>query len=93
VTFVVQFLPLLVYSIWMVRRLTKMTSAPKPVRRPTAGTTAAVGLEDDTAQWHAWTALDEHQLIRLLSDSAPRHRSAPNPTDNVVPQAQREDTP
>ena len=92
-TFLVQFLPLLVYSIWMVRRLTKMTSAPKPVRRPTAGTTAAVGLEDDTAQWHAWTALDEHQLVRLLTDSAPRHRPAPKSVDNAVPQAEREDIP
>jgi hypothetical protein len=35
----------------------------------------ALGLEDDPDQWcaarGAWTALDECQLIRLLSDSAP----------------------
>ena len=92
-SFVVQFLPLLVYSYWMVRRITKTTSAPKPVRLNTGGTTAAVGLEDDTAQWHAWTVLDERQLVRLLTDSAPRHRPAPKSVDNAVPQAEREDTP
>ena len=36
---------------------------------------AVLGLEDDPNQWRAargsWTALDEHQLIRLLTDSAP----------------------
>jgi hypothetical protein len=33
------------------------------------------GIEDDPDQWRAargaWTALDERQLIRLLTDSAP----------------------
>jgi len=91
-TFLVQFLPLFVYSIWMVRRVTKMTSAPKPVRLNTARATA-VGLEDDPEQWHAWTALDERQLVRLLTDSAPRHRPAPKSVDNAVPQAEREDIP
>ena len=88
----VHFLPLFVYSMWMVRRAVRArpaTTADQCAPR----TAAAIGLSDDPEQWHAWTALDEHQLIRLLSDSAPRHRSAPNPTDNVVPQAQREDTP
>ena len=89
---VVQFLPLLVYSYWIVRRLTKTKPAPKPVRRHT-GSTTAVGLEDDPAQWQAWTALDEHQLIRLLTDSASRHRPAPKSTDTAVPQAEREDIP
>jgi hypothetical protein len=36
---------------------------------------AARGLEDDSDQWPAargsWTALDESQLVRLLTDSAP----------------------
>ena len=90
-TFLVQFLPLFVYSIWMVRRVTKMTSAPKPVRLKTARATA-VGLEDDPEQWHAWTALDERQLVRLLTDSAPVNRPATKAKDNHVRPIEREDT-
>jgi len=53
-----------------------------PVTTPVAGpeqhaTRAArvLGIEDDPDQWRAargvWSALDERQLIRLLTDSAP----------------------
>ena len=51
-----------------------MTPGAAPEQRATrvAGT---LGLEDDPDQWRAargaWTALDERQLIRLLTDSAP----------------------
>ena len=89
---VVQFLPLLVYSYWMVRRAMRArpaTTAGQPAPRAAA----AIGLEDDPDQWHAWTALDERQLIRLLTDSAPRHRPATNSTDNAVPQVEHKDTP
>jgi hypothetical protein len=45
----------------------------RDVRYPRAA--AVLSLEDDPDQWRAarlsWTALDEHQLIRLLTDSAP----------------------
>jgi hypothetical protein len=49
-----------------------------PVAAPEQHATRAagvLGLEDDPDQWRAargaWTALDERQLIRLLTDSAP----------------------
>jgi hypothetical protein len=92
VSIVVQFLPLLVYTYWMVRRASQSrpaTTADQPAPRRAA----AIGLEDDPDQWHAWTALDERQLIRLLTDSAPRHRPATNSADNAVPQVEHKDTP
>ena len=51
-----------------------------------------LGLEDDPDQWCAWTALDERQLIRLLTDSAPRNRAATNSADNAVPDIEHKDT-
>jgi hypothetical protein len=52
-------------------RVTTQVAAPKQH----AARAAALGLEDDPDQWRAargaWTALDERQLIRLLTDSAP----------------------
>ncbi|MCV7177594.1 hypothetical protein [Mycolicibacterium sphagni] len=91
-TFLVQLLPLFVYSIWMARRMSKGTSAAKPVR-PTTDNTTAVGLEDDPDQWLAWTALDERQLVRLLTDSAQVNRPATKAKDNHVRPTEREDTP
>jgi hypothetical protein len=47
-------------------------SAPAEQRR--ASSSPAPGLEDDPARWPTaqseWTALDDRQLIRLLTDSA-----------------------
>ncbi|MGB9222722.1 hypothetical protein [Mycobacterium sp.] len=49
-----------------------LVAAPRP-RGPRAA--AVRGLEDDPDQWRAacgsWSALDERQLVRLLTDSAP----------------------
>ena len=61
--------------------------------RHAVGATTALGLEDDPDQWQAWTALDERQLIRLLTDSAPRDRPATNSTDTALPRAEHKDTP
>ena len=69
------------WSYWVMFRFVRsMRSAP--VKMPVAasgrratGAAAVLGLEDDPVQWLAahgsWTALDERQLIRLLTDSAP----------------------
>jgi hypothetical protein len=66
------------------------------LRRPT-GKTTAVGLEDDVDQWRAtgtaWTAVDERQLTRLLTDSAPISRPPTNSIDNPVARVEHEDTP
>jgi len=60
---ILQFVSLVLYSYWIMRRVAWARPA------------ARVDLEDDPDQWRAargsWTALDEHQLIRLLTDSAP----------------------
>ena len=65
-------------SCWVMYRAVRSAQAKMPVatRGQRATHAAAVlGLEDDPAQWLAahgsWTALDERQLIRLLTDSAP----------------------
>ncbi|TPG25570.1 hypothetical protein EAH80_30085 [Mycobacterium hodleri] len=36
----------------------------------------------------AWSALDERQLIRLLTDSAPVQRAAPTPADDPIGQVE-----
>jgi hypothetical protein len=54
---------------------------------------AVLGLEDDPDQWCAWTALDERQLIRLLTDSAPSNRPATNSADDAIPHIEHKDTP
>jgi hypothetical protein len=65
--------------------------------RPATRTTTAVGLEDDLDQWQAtrgaWTALDERQLTRLLTDSAAASGTPTNPADNVLPHGDHEDMP
>ncbi|MGA9489736.1 MAG: hypothetical protein WBV80_05715 [Mycobacterium sp.] len=58
---ILPFLSLVLYSCWIMRRAARS--------RP-----AAIRLDDVSPQLPAsggWTALDEHQLIRLLRDSAP----------------------
>ena len=71
---ILQFLSLLLYSCWIVRRVAWARPAAR-VDQPAPLSAMAVGLEDDSlprpASGGAWTALDEHQLIRLLKDSAP----------------------
>ena len=67
-----------------LHRLMHRAGGAPPRRRPLAiavpdqrapRAAAVLGLEDDPDQWRAtggsWTALDERQLIRLLTDSAP----------------------
>jgi hypothetical protein len=66
------------WSYWLMHRAVRSPQVTTPVaapgqRGPRAA--AARGLEDDPDQWRAargsWTALDERQHIRLLTDSAP----------------------
>ena len=66
------------WSYWMMHGTLRFHQVTKTIAAPdlTAPRAAAVrGLEDDPNQWRAargsWTALDERQLIRLLTDSAP----------------------
>jgi hypothetical protein len=71
---ILQFLLLMLYSYWMMRRLARARPAAKADQRAPLNA-MPIGLEDDSlhrpAIDGAWTALDEHQLIRLLRDSAP----------------------
>jgi hypothetical protein len=66
------------WSYWLMRRAVRSPQATTPVAAPDHRATRAAAvlcLEDDADQWRAtrgsWTALDERQLIRLLTDSAP----------------------
>ena len=72
------FMSLVGWSCWVMycalrSAQVKMPRAARGQRATHAG--AVLGLEDDPAQWLAargsWTALDERQLVRLLTDSAP----------------------
>ena len=69
---------LLGWSYWLMYRAVRSPQVRTQVAAPNQRTTRAAavrGIEDDPDQWRAargrWTALDEHQLIRLLTDSAP----------------------
>jgi hypothetical protein len=71
---ILQFVALLLYSYWIMRRAARARPAARADERAHLSATA-IGLADDSlhrpASGGAWTALDEHQLIRLLRDSAP----------------------
>ena len=70
---ILQFLSLLLYSYWIMRRATQARSAAEADRRAPLRATV-IGLDDDSLHWPAsrgaWTALDERQLVQLLKDSA-----------------------
>jgi hypothetical protein len=71
------FMSLSGWGFWLMYRDVRYPRVTTPVAVPEQRATraaAVLGLEDDPNQWRAargWTALDEHQLIRLLTDSAP----------------------
>ena len=71
---ILQFLSLVLYSCWIMRRMAWARPADR-ADRPAPLSATAIGREDDPlhppAGDGAWTAPDEHQLIRLLRDSAP----------------------
>jgi hypothetical protein len=70
---ILQFLPLLLYSYWILRRAARARSAAAADQRAPLRATV-IGLDDDSLQWPAsrgaWTALDERQLVQLLKDSS-----------------------
>jgi hypothetical protein len=55
-----------------IAQMTTRVAAPE---QHATHVTGVLGLEDDPDQWRAargaWTPLDERQLVRLLTDSAP----------------------
>jgi hypothetical protein len=66
------------WSYWVMYRALRSPRVRTPVAAPdqrTIRAAAVLGLEDDPEQWSAthgsWTEMDERQLIRLLTDSAP----------------------
>ncbi len=88
------FLSLIGWSYWLMFRGVRSPRVRTPAAAPawhTTRQTTAVGLEDDPDQWRAWTALDERQLIQLLTDSSPINRPATNAIDNAIPQVENKD--
>jgi hypothetical protein len=72
------FMSLIGWGYWLMCRDVRSRQVTMPVAAADQRATraaAVLGLEDDPDQWRAargsWTALDERQLIRLLTDSAP----------------------
>ena len=72
------FMSLIGWGYWLMYRDVRSPQVTTPVAAPGQRATraaAVLGLEDDPDQWRAargsWTALDERQLIRLLTESAP----------------------
>ena len=83
------------WSCWLMQRAGRCPQRTIPLATPApqvSCTTTALGLEDDPDQWRVWTALDERQLVRLLTDSAPVNRPATKAKDNHVRPIEREDT-
>jgi hypothetical protein len=71
---VLVFGPLVICVGWLIRRASRARQATSS-NASSLGIVSASALEDDP-RWTAgtgspWTALDERQLIRLLTDSAP----------------------
>ncbi len=68
----------------LIESAEKSTPVATPAQRATP-TTTVLALEDDPDLWPAargaWTALDERQLIRLLTDAAPADRQPTDPKD------------
>ncbi len=80
------------WSYWLMFRNERISGVPKPTATSALRanrSTTALGLEDDPHRWPAtrgsWTALDDHQLTRLLTDSAPAGRPTKNSTDSTCP--------
>jgi hypothetical protein len=72
------FMSLSGWGYWLMYRDVRHPRVTTPGVAPDQRSTrvaAVLGLEDDPDQWRAargdWTALDDRQLIRLLTDSAP----------------------
>ena len=72
------FMSLIGWGYWLIYRDVRSPQVTTPVAAPdqrATRTAAVLGLEDDPDQWRAargsWTALDERQLVRLLTDCAP----------------------
>ena len=72
------FMSLIGWGYWLIYRDVRSPQVTTPVAAPDQRATraaAVLGLEDDPDQWRAargsWTALDERQLVRLLTDCAP----------------------
>jgi hypothetical protein len=67
------------WSCWLMHHAGRSAQAtPTTKATPRAPHRAlASGLEDDPVQWPgargSWTALDERQLVRLLTNAAPGH--------------------
>jgi hypothetical protein len=66
------------WSFWVMCRAVRSAQVKMPFAAPGQPATeagAVLGLEDDPAEWLAahgsWTAMDERQLIQLLTESAP----------------------
>jgi hypothetical protein len=79
---------------WMFRgvRSPRAATPVAPPAQPAIGETTALGLDDEPDQCRAtggtWTELDERQLIRLLTESAPINPPATNTIHNAVPQVE-----
>jgi hypothetical protein len=78
------FMSLSGWGFWLMHRAVRSSQVRTPVAAPDQPATraaAVLGLEDDPDQWRAargsWTALDDRQLIRLLTDS---HHETDEPT-------------
>ena len=72
------FMPLIGLGYWLIYRDVRFPRVTTMVAGPHQQATraaAVLGLEDDSVQWRAargcWTALDERQVVRLLTESAP----------------------
>ena len=72
------FMSLIGWGYWLIYRDVRSPQVTTTVAAPDQRATraaAVLGLDDDPDQWRSargsWTALDERQLVRLLTDSAP----------------------
>ncbi len=90
-------LALLAWGLWWLRDRSDSHPADSAGTGPTGPrfSTHGDGLEDDPDAWPTprgpWTQLDERQLIRMLTQSAPLTRPDFSPTETSTPPIEHKD--
>lgn len=87
--------PLLVWGLWWLHNGGRIQSTDATAGESDAFDAKRIcGLEDNPDAWPVrgpWTALDERQLIRMLTEAAPVERPVSDAIERRIPPVEHED--